>query len=314
MKRPATSRRAKSQGKSAGKPPSQPARRAQPLPATHLQSAHLQNPAFGKRGGETKSIAAKRAGTLSATIYADLRRELVSLTRLPDEVVSELEIAKAYGVSRTPVREAILKLADEGLIEIFPQSGIFVSRIPVAALPEAILIRTALEQTTARIAAAQASASQILVLQALLQSQREAASAGDRDSFHHADEMFHAAIADVAGHPGIWTLIQQVKVHVDRYRRLTLPQPGRMERAIAEHEIIMAAIVAHDPGRAVAAIGAHLDGLLADIAATRELNPDLFQAADVQSSKTQVTKIKAPKKPVAKNSVADSQQKRRARK
>src|SRR5260221_13043241 len=80
-----------------------------------------------------------RAATASARIYSDLRIELVSLQRRPGEVISEAEIALSYGVSRTPVREAILKLADEGLLEIFPQSGIFVSRIPMAALPEAII-------------------------------------------------------------------------------------------------------------------------------------------------------------------------------
>src|SRR5205807_7830638 len=100
--------------------------------------------------------------------------ELVSLRRRPGEAISEGEIALSYGVSRTPVREAILKLADEGLVEIFPQSGIFVSRIPMAALPEAIIVRKALEETTARLAAERATASQILVLHSILQRQREA--------------------------------------------------------------------------------------------------------------------------------------------
>src|SRR5450756_2597743 len=85
-----------------------------------------------------------RAATASSKIYSDLRTELVSLQRRPGEVISEAEIALSYGVSRTPVREAILKLADEGLLEIFPQSGSFVSRIPVGALPEAIIVRRAL--------------------------------------------------------------------------------------------------------------------------------------------------------------------------
>ena len=102
-----------------------------------------------------------RAATAASRIYSDLRIELVSLQRRPGEVISEAEIALSYGVSRTPVREAILKLSDEGLLEIYPQSGIFVSRIPIAALPEAILIRKALEETTARLAAERATSSQI---------------------------------------------------------------------------------------------------------------------------------------------------------
>jgi DNA-binding GntR family transcriptional regulator len=88
--------------------------------------------------------------------------------------------------------------------------------------------------------------------------------------------MFHATIAEVAGYPGIWTLIQQVKVHVDRYRLLTLPQEGRIARTIAEHEAILAGIEAHDPRAARTAMEFHLERLLADISATQSINPEFF--------------------------------------
>lgn len=217
-----------------------------------------------------------RTATASAQIYSDLRAELVSLQRRPGEAISEAAVALSYGVSRTPVREAILRLSDEGLVEIFPQSGIFVSRIPLAALPEAIIVRKALEETTARLAAERATSSQILTLHSILERQREADLAGDRDGFHQADETFHATIADVARYPGIWTLIQQVKIHVDRYRRLTLPQSGRMAQVIREHQVILAAVEGHDPDSARAAMAAHLDRLLGDISATQHTNPEFF--------------------------------------
>jgi GntR family transcriptional regulator, rspAB operon transcriptional repressor len=88
--------------------------------------------------------------------------------------------------------------------------------------------------------------------------------------------MFHATIAEVAKYPGIWSLIQQVKVHVDRYRRLTLPQQGRIARTIAEHEAILAAIEAHDPADAKIAMEVHLERLLSDISATQNINPEFF--------------------------------------
>jgi GntR family transcriptional regulator, rspAB operon transcriptional repressor len=228
--------------------------------------------AGGRRNGRP------RTATASARIYSDLRNQLVSLQRRPGEAVSEAEIALSYGVSRTPVREAILRLSDEGLLEIFPQSGIFVSRIPVAALPEAIIVRKALEETTARLAAERVTSSQVLALHSILERQREADAIGDRDAFHHADEMFHATIAEFAGYPGIWTLIQQVKVNVDRYRRLTLPQQGRIARTIVEHETILGAIEAHDPAGAGAAMQSHLERLLGDISATQNINPEFFDA------------------------------------
>jgi DNA-binding GntR family transcriptional regulator len=219
-----------------------------------------------------------RGATAASRIYSDLRTELVSLRRRPGEPISEAEIALSYGVSRTPVREAILKLSDEGLLEIFPQSGIFVSRIPLSALPEAILVRKALEATTAQMAAERATASQILALHSTLQRQREASAANDSDAFHRADEVFHAAIAEIAGHPGIWTLIQQVKVHVDRYRRLTLPQAGRIPRVIVEHEAILGAIERHDLAGARSAMEFHLERLLDNISTTQSINPEFFDA------------------------------------
>ena len=233
------------------------------------------DPTVRRMAAGTRRSGRPRAATAASRIYSDLRAELVSLQRRPGEAISEAQIALSYGVSRTPVREAILKLSDEGLLEIYPQSGIFVSRIPVAGLPEAIIIRKALEETTARLAAERATPSQ--VLQSILECQREASAAGDSESFHQADEMFHATVADVAGYPGIWKYIQQVKVHVDRYRRLTLPQRGRIAKVIVEHEAVLTAIEAHDAERARRAMEVHLESLLENISATRHINPEYFE-------------------------------------
>jgi DNA-binding GntR family transcriptional regulator len=220
-----------------------------------------------------------RPSRVPAMIYADLRAQILSLERRPGEPIHETQVAAVYGVSRTPAREAVLKLADEGLIEIFPQSGTFVARIPLADLPEAVVIRKALEETSARFAAQRASPVQVFAIGAILERQREAELRGDRDAFHSADEAFHAAIADAGGYPGIWKLVQQVKVHVDRYRRLTLPQEGRMARVISEHSGILTMIETADGAAAAAAMALHLDGLVADIPDIRRLNPDYFAEA-----------------------------------
>jgi DNA-binding GntR family transcriptional regulator len=217
-----------------------------------------------------------RANNTAHLVYRELRDDIVSMRRQPGQPIVEKEIALARGVSRTPVREALLRLADEDLVDIFPQSGTFVARIPASALPEAILMRTALEQTTARLAAERADAGEVARLTALIRRQRRVAARGDRDRFHAADEAFHAAIAAVAGHPGIWRFIEQVKIQIDRYRRLTLPVPGRMGRVLDEHAAIVAAIAAHDPAAAAAAMAAHLEALRASIGDVRDLNPDYF--------------------------------------
>ena len=243
------------------------------MPARTTKRAEISNRSSSpspRRSGRPRSE------TVASLIYSDLRAELVSLKRPPGQAISEAEIALSYGVSRTPVREAILKLSDEGLLEIFPQSGIIVSRIPLAKLPEAIIIRKALEETTARLAAERATSSQILALHSILERQREADAANDSEAFHQADEAFHATIAEVARHPCIWKLILQVKIHVDRYRRLTLPQSGRIARVIAEHEAILVAIERHDPPAAQLAMQTHLERLLGDIRATQSVNLEFF--------------------------------------
>ncbi|PWC74975.1 GntR family transcriptional regulator [Azospirillum sp. TSH64] len=220
----------------------------------------------------------RRAATVASRIYRDLRGEIVSLKRKPGDAIAEKQIAESYGVSRTPVREAVLKLADEGLIEIFPQSGTFVSRIPLDALPEAFAIRKALEEATVRYAAARASRSQIAALRANLELQREMQETANYEGFHQADEAFHALIAEIAGYPGFWTLIQQTKVQIDRYRLLTLPVRGRIAEVIAEHTAILDAMAANDPAAAIKALDDHLDDLQISVADIRRDYPRYFTA------------------------------------
>lgn len=191
-------------------------------------------------------------------------------------MIPEETLAQSFGVSRTPVREAVLKLADEGLIEVFPQSGTFVARIPLDALPEATEIRKALERTTVRLAAVNASRSQVARLRACVERQRELCAARDEEGFHRADEEFHALIAEAAGYPGFWTITQQVKVQVDRCCRLTLPVPGHIGKVIGEHEAILESIAVHDEAGAVAALEAHLEGLRVTIHDLRHAAPQFF--------------------------------------
>jgi len=228
------------------------------------------------------AIAQARTRTAAAVVHHALRDDIIAMRIAPGQPINEKSVALMHGVSRTPVREALLRLAGERLVEIFPQSGTFVARIPLAMLPEAILVRKALEGVTVRGATERADTVLIATLRRLIDGQRELERRGDRDRFHAADDAFHAAIADAAGHPGIWQLIEQVKVQVDRFRRLTLPVPGRMGRVVEEHAAVVAAMAAGDADRAVAAMGAHLDGLSASIRDVRDVNPNYFELAPLE--------------------------------
>jgi GntR family transcriptional regulator, rspAB operon transcriptional repressor len=227
-------------------------------------------------------IAQARNRTAAALVHRVLREDIIAMRIAPGEPISEKSVALNHGISRTPVREALLRLASEHLVEIFPQSGTFVARIPLAMLPEAILVRKALESVTVRGATERVDAACIAALGRLIDGQRELARCGDRDRFHAADDAFHSAIADAAGHPGIWQLIEQVKVQVDRFRRLTLPVPGRMDRVVGEHAAVVAAMAAENADEAVAAMVAHLDGLSASIEDVRGVNPNYFELASAE--------------------------------
>ena len=225
---------------------------------------------------ERPQLRGRRSESAAATAYRTLRGEIVWLKRKPGEPIVEKEIAHTLRMSRTPVREALLKLTAEGLVDTVPQSGTFVARIPAAALPEAIVVRKALEQVTARTAAARAKASDVAGLRAILLRQREAAAIADRVAFHKSDEAFHALVAEIAGYPGIWTLIRRVKTQMDRYRLLTLPQPGRMACVVEEHAAVVDAVEEHDANRAAKAMENHLEGLSVSMQDIRRINPDFF--------------------------------------
>ncbi|MBL4813846.1 MAG: GntR family transcriptional regulator [Rhodobacteraceae bacterium] len=221
---------------------------------------------FAQNGGQTSADL----------IYEKLHNAIAQMQLRPGAPVSELSLSSEYGVSRTPVREAIQRLAKEKLVEIVPKSGTFVGRIPVSALVEAIVARRALEQVNVRKATERATASQLLQFRALLQHQKETAATGDLVAFHRADETFHAYFATVAGYDGIWELIRQVKLQLDRYRQLTLPQTGRTEMILDEHCAIIDAMEAGDSNAAADAMGSHLDKLELDLAVFGELWPDYF--------------------------------------
>lgn len=211
--------------------------------------------------------------TAAAVVAAALRDEIVGMVLPPAAPLQDRILSERFGVSRTPVREALLRLADEGLVTIIPQSGTFVSRIPVAAVQEAAVIRQALEAVTVAAAARHGSTA---LLDPILTIQRRAARAGDQRAFHEADEAFHEALAVAGGYPGIWTLLRGVKIQIDRARRLTLPAPGRMNQVIAEHRRIRDAVARADPNAAQAAMRQHLDVMIPDVARLEAEHPGYF--------------------------------------
>ena len=231
---------------------------------------------------DDQSEVDRRSASAASVIYRDLRADILSLVRRPGDPIGEAEITRAYGVSRTPAREAILRLADEQLIEILPQRGTFVAAIPVDELPDAIALRRVIEEAVAREAALRARAPDLAVLRSELDRQRECEAAGAHEAFHAADERFHALLAAIAGRKRFWLVVLQNKTQVDRFRRLTLPEAGRMGAVVAEHAAIVAALEQGDPEAAAGAMSRHLQALLAVIDALRASHPTMFAGLETK--------------------------------
>jgi GntR family transcriptional regulator, rspAB operon transcriptional repressor len=233
-------------------------------------------PASASEGG-----LGRQRQSVSSRIYRDLYKEIVSLHREPASPLDEKGVAAQYGVSRTPVREALLRLYDDGLIDLFPQSGTYVSRIPVAILKDATIIRQAIEEAMARLAAEARGSTAMDAIEAAIKTGQDAASAEDRHAFHAADDHFHDLIARAANHPRIWTLAPRPKMQIERYRRATLPQAGRFQRVLADHLEIASHIRRGDVPGAVQAMRQHVQTLISDIMMIVEQNPTWFDANGV---------------------------------
>lgn len=225
---------------------------------------------------EVESSSQDTALSASRRVYLDLRQRIVEMSMLPGTRIIERDIAAEHGTSRTPVHEAVQRLAEEGLIEIMPRVGTFVARIPLDALEEAMLVRTALELAIVEEAAKRRTPEGLATLRGILETQRNYTQAGDTRGFHQTDEAFHAALAELSGHPGVWPIILQAKTQIDRYRRLTLPLPGRMEGVVDEHYAVVDAIESGKPESALAAMRSHLDHVLPVLEVARTLQPEYF--------------------------------------
>lgn len=224
------------------------------------------------------SLDADAGVSAARRVYLQLRQRIVDMTLVPGTRIVERDIADELGISRTPVHEAVQRLAEEGLIDVVPRSGTFVARIPLDALEEAMLVRNALESAIIEKAAERSSAEGIAHLQAILALQSAAVDATDLRAFHRSDEMFHAALAELSGYPGVWPIILQAKTQIDRYRQLTLPLAGRMGEVLIEHRAVVDAIASGDPAVAVRAMRDHLDHVLPVLEITRKLRPEYFTA------------------------------------
>jgi DNA-binding GntR family transcriptional regulator len=202
-----------------------------------------------------------------------LREAIVAVDIVPGTVLSRTDLAEHYGVSQTPIRDALIRLGDEGLVDIYPQHATLVSRIDITSAQQAHFLRRALELEIVRklaglgVGVGEAAAAEALLkrLRAALRRQQAALEPHDLHEFAEADRSFHRELYVAADLAPLWDLVRSRSGHIDRLRSLHLPAQGKAEAVLRDHEAIVAALEAQSPAQAEAALREHLSGTLSFI-------------------------------------------------
>jgi GntR family transcriptional regulator, rspAB operon transcriptional repressor len=234
---------------------------------------------------DASQIAARRAAPQSLErldrdrqaapqVFERLRGIIISLALPPGSALSRAELAAQFGVSSTPIRDALMRLEEEGLVDVFPQHATVVSRVDVRSAQQAHFLRQAVELEIVRGLAISHDAAFVAELNATIARQQQFAKAGEFEKFIAADNEFHAQLYAAADKQDIWTLVKSRSGHIDRLRRLHLPSPGKAQDIVRHHRLIAKAIGAGDPDEAQKHLRAHLSGTLSELARIRARYPE----------------------------------------
>lgn len=212
----------------------------------------------------------------SQQIHESLKERIIRLELAPGQNLSRAEVSETYGVSQTPVRDAMQRLEEEGLLRIFPQSKTEVSRIDIAHAQETQFLRLSVELEVVRRLCAAEGRSFSAEIASVVTRQERALDAADMDQFSRLDRVFHRTLCRLVGVENLWTLITARSGHIDRLRQLNLPDPGKQSSIMDCHNRILSAIRAGDAEEAVSVVREHLSGTLAQADEIRARYPDYF--------------------------------------
>lgn len=222
----------------------------------HLSQAETApSPQAGLAG---VSLNLDRRVPMTEQVHGALRAAILSAQLPPGIAISENAICRQFAVSRTPVRAAIQRLSEEGLVDVFPQQGSFVSQIEIGGVRDSHFVRRTLEVALIRAAAARWTPGASRALRDTAEAQLGSIAEGDVDGFHREDESFHRIIAVEAGHAGVWPTILAAKTQLTRLIRFS-GDAERLPVVVEEHLRIADALDAGAAGAAEAALVAHLD-------------------------------------------------------
>lgn len=222
-------------------------------------------------------VRREAGGTAADQVYAHLRERILTFDLPPDATLSRADLAKSYGVSQTPVREALQRLEQDGLVQIFPQSKTIVARIDLVDLRETHFYRVSLECEVVRRLATSENRSIVKDIQAILNLQKSLVSSTDQiDLFTSLDRSFHEVMFHSIGMDRMQRVMMRRMGHLTRCQFLELPMTGKMEWIVAGHQAIIDGIASNDPAAATTAMREHISGTIKRISALRDQFPDYF--------------------------------------
>ncbi len=232
----------------------------------------------------------QRRGNTRNIVHTELRRRILTLATPPGAPISENDIAADLGVSRTPVREAIILLGDEGLVEVYPQVGTFASLVDIERVRDAQFLRESVELASLASLAEESDDAGpardpevVARLHENIAAQHEALE--DSERFFALDEAFHRDLMTLARHGGVWSSVVSAKGHLDRARRLGMAEIRPASHNLAQHAAILDAVVRGEIPEAVSLLREHLRAVLGDIVLIRELHPELFATPGAASAR-----------------------------
>ncbi|NVK54019.1 MAG: GntR family transcriptional regulator [Alteromonadaceae bacterium] len=176
----------------------------------------------------------------------------------PGQLISETALAGQFGVSRTPVREALIKLSSQGFVEVRPQRGTYVTKLSMENILEARFIREALEVSIVSFLADHPNPDIIADAEQIIIEQENAAASDDALLFKALDDNFHQLLASTTGYQRLAGMIEEEKAHIDRVRTLSLNVSGQYNRVLTQHRAIIQALKSGNANNAVHAMSTHL--------------------------------------------------------
>jgi DNA-binding GntR family transcriptional regulator len=196
--------------------------------------------------------------TLWQRVHDHLRDEIISGSLTPGTELHELALAGSFGVSRGPIREALGRLATEGLVTIRPRRGAIVRALSSEEFIEAYQVREALEMMAVRLAVPKLTDDDLDEMERLVEEMAELAESGDVQAFFAANTAFHQRFFEASGNGMLAGLYRQLRGQIDRHRLRSLELRGELARSVAEHRAILSAATAGDVERAVCLASEHI--------------------------------------------------------